>query len=46
MALEQTPKVTPPQKSYTKQLVGIAVLIVLMFVMVAVITIHLAGKKP
>jgi hypothetical protein len=46
MPRQQTPQVTPPLKTYTKLLVGIAVLIVLMFAMIAAITIHLADKKP
>ncbi len=46
MPLEQKPKAPPPQKTYTKLLIGLAVLIVLMFVMIGIIIIHITGKKP
>lgn len=46
MPTEQKPKVTPPQKSYTKLLIGLAILILLMFAMIAAIIVRLIDKKP
>ncbi|MBI2589406.1 hypothetical protein HYW35_04375 [Candidatus Saccharibacteria bacterium] len=45
MSPEQKPKVPPPLKSYTRLLIGLAVLIVLMFVMIGVIIVRVTGTK-
>jgi hypothetical protein len=46
MPSEQKPKATPPLKSERKLLIGLAVLIVLMFVLFAAIVINLTDNKP
>lgn len=45
MPIEQRPQAPPPLKTEKKLLVGLAVLIVLMFAMIAAIIIHLTDKS-